>query len=251
MGVVGLEPPPPDRSLHNGGDCAAPLCSPTAPLTVSAPARTEGGPDTQRVNGPNGLQTCLLSPSSSPSLSREGPVHPCESTKKPRLGSRSRLTFHSAQPGLGLVASNPRALGPASACPGQPPLQSSVAVSRDPTRGWCKVPAQGEGKGGPCTHHRISFLVRKVRAYNKPQRRDLPTPSSPALASRGAGSFGGWGGKVPVLIPQPGKGNGGTAALSSSLRGGRRGNGLVSLRWPWEGGVGTGLERGPTPLVKD
>lgn len=71
-----------------------------------------------------------------------------------------------------------------------------MALSRDHPQGPGQDPSGGGvgGLGGASTHHRISFLVRKVSAYNKPQRGDLPTPSSPALASGGVGSFGGWGG---------------------------------------------------------
>lgn len=54
-----------------------------------------------------------------------------------------------------------------------------------------KTSAQGEGKGAPSTHHRISSLVKKVKACNKPQRGDLPALSSPALAPRREGSFRG------------------------------------------------------------
>lgn len=50
---------------------------------------------------------------------------------------------------------------------------------------------------GPSTHHRISFLVRKVRAYKKAQRGDLPTANSPALAPLGSGEFEGLGRRWP------------------------------------------------------
>lgn len=57
----------------------------------------------------------------------------------------------------------------------------------------------------PSTHRRISFLVRKVRAYNKPQRGDLSTLSSPALAPWGVGSFRDLGRRSPFSYPTAGK----------------------------------------------
>lgn len=153
------------------------------------------------MNGPNGLQICFLRLSSFSSLSQGGPVHCCNSMKNPHpaaldLKAAQSLIFYSTLVSLGIVTLDPQNWSPsllpcAASLPGlcgfEQGSHSGTRVKLYPRQG----PSSKGEKGGPSTHHRISFLVKKVRAYNKPQRDDGPLCSALPRPPWGSESFGG------------------------------------------------------------
>lgn len=135
----------------------------------------------------------------------------CDSVKKSCLGAPSGLTPGASLSPTGALASWRWALRAGVSLPAglvsRAPQCLAGATLRDQHE---TLPGRALssrwGEGGPSTHHRISFLVRKVRAYNKPQREVtcLLPPFWPWPPGEGVIS-GTWGGEAPALILDPAK----------------------------------------------
>lgn len=140
-------------------------------------------------------------------MTPRGLVHFCDSMKKSCLGAPGGLTPEASLSPTGALASWSWALSLPAGLVSRTPQRLAGATLRDqPVTLPGRALSSRWGKGGPSTHHRISFLVRKVRAYNKPQREVtcLLPPFRPWPPGEG-GNFRDLGRRSPCSYPRPGK----------------------------------------------